>query len=595
MVGGGPLLAGQAKLSSHFSTESFFVGEAFRYEVLVSGVDKLEIGDVDPSDSLAFKFLGKQVLKNGDEIGVALSYKVVPLRAGSLVLPQLTLEAGGDTLQTDEDTVINVSRAKAYPGLELQRTLPDRPLYVGEPFLLKYSWQSPLPLNGFRAVKFDLPLFMDHRVRLRAPYGAVTTSEDTAIGLPASGYRIVGRYGNFNRDKVFYDTVRFNRVAVAKVSGEYAIEPASLLASFVAPRQSESRGGSWSADYPSYFNNDFFEQVEGEKYQKLSAYSSADTLKVIPLPDADKPEGFAGEIGRRRLRVTAAPKVVNVGDPITLTVVVDVDAFPEWVELPDISEEKAFSRQFRMPEQQSSGQVSGTSKTFVLTLRPTSPSVTAIPSLRLPYFDPLKKQYGVAESDPIPITVNQAEVATAYDMVMSGDQSLQNLLEENPEGMRANYSDLGSQRYRHKEIFLLSIGLPAVGFGLFVFFSAPARLRHKDPNAARSRQAYKSFHNAIRKFHRSSNSSDPQIQLFKLEAIVRRYMADKFGWQSYAHTYLELKLVLSQRGIMEQGAIARLYQAVEMVTCQPAATPPDVADLSKEVAASVKKINPLLV
>lgn len=130
--------------------------------------------------------------------------------------------------------------------------------------------------------------------------------------------------------------------------------------------------------------------------------------------------------------------MLSAGDPITLTIAVDACEFPEVFELPDLSEQTAFSRQFAMPPRQSTGRIDGRKKTYIRTLRPLGQDATVIPSLRIPYIDPETTTYGVAESEAIPITVKPAGMVTAFDAAMRGVGPLRNHVDKNPRGIRAN-------------------------------------------------------------------------------------------------------------------------------------------------------------
>ena len=68
-------------------------------------------------------------------------------------------------------------------------------------------------------------------------------------------------------------------------------------------------------------------------------------------------------------------------------------------------------------------ELKGKKVTYIRTIRPKAQDVSVIPAIRLPFFDPVSQSYGVAESQPIPITVKAAEVATAYDAQISGAQA----------------------------------------------------------------------------------------------------------------------------------------------------------------------------
>jgi hypothetical protein len=545
------------KIHTTISSKSFYVGEEFTYEILVSGAKKVSQSEPDSTENLRVQFVEKILLPQKDGTqppDVALRYRMIPMSPGMVPLPMFEVETDGGVLMTDEEAFVEVRVPEGYPGLTLTRTLPSRDLYVGEAFRADYVWTSPLPLSGYRAIQLNLPLFYDASFRVRSPYHWIDGDDKAAIGLPVSNTRVIAKYGSFEKARQFYNTVSFSKIVVPSKTGEYLVRRATLLASYISPPPNQRRGRAWRTNYPSYFNNNFFERIEGEEFKKYFVASQQQKIRVLPLPDAGKPHDFAGQVGKRRVHVTATPKVVAAGDPITLVIEVDDCEFPEVVELPALEDQVAFSRQFIIPSNQSRGRIDGKKKTYIFTLRPRAQDVSAIPAVRLPYFDPLTKTYGVAESKPIPITVKAAETATAFDAVVSGSGPLRNLLEANKEGIRANVTQLDSYQgifTKNQWMWLLWVA-PPVGFFLFLWLSAHQRLMRRDPVRARAKQALTKFRASITRLEKSEGSLKPEELAQQLDDTVRCYFSDKLNLVRHAHTFEELEAVLRKR-MKEEG------------------------------------------
>jgi len=56
--------------------------------------------------------------------------------------------------------------------------------------------------------------------------------------------------------------------------------------------------------------------------KEVNIASINQTMRVIPLPKAGKPDNFSGAVGSFSLSAEAAPKECMVGDPITLMMVI---------------------------------------------------------------------------------------------------------------------------------------------------------------------------------------------------------------------------------------------------------------------------------
>ncbi len=580
-----------ARLHTTMSSKSFFVGEEFVYEILVSHATKVEVDEVEGDDTLAIQFLKEEHIKRGDLSTVALRYRMVPLRAGAVMIPSLSIQVGDQVLMTDEEVFIHVKQAEGYPGMSLVRELPDRDLYVGEPFRANYTWTSPLSLNGFRAVRLDLPLFYHQGFKIRSPHHWIAGDDKAAIGLPAANTRLIARYGNVTAGGLNFHTVSFTKIVVPVKPGEFALSPATLLTSYVEPPGKGGGGSGWKTNYPSYFNNNFFATMEGETYEKYFAASMPRNLLVLPLPDAGRPRDFAGQVGKCRVTVTASPTVLRAGDPITLTIVVDACEFPEVFELPDLSEQTAFSRQFAMPPRQSTGRIDGRKKTYIRTLRPLGQEATVIPSVRIPYFDPGTKSYGVAESAAIPITVKPAEMVTAFDAAMRGVGPLRNHVDKNPQGIRANGGSARAVDERvlsgHHWLVLLLV-LPPLGFAIFYVATTRQRLAMNDPVKARAMGAMKRFRRSVARMSRSGEQS-PAQQLGQLDDAVRAYMADTLNLLRHAHTFEELEAILGGRVDIEP--LRQVYASAEYEKYRGTASHPDVAALIRQAKQCIQSIH----
>ncbi|BDS06108.1 hypothetical protein NT6N_11480 [Oceaniferula spumae] len=588
--------APEANFHTTMSAQSFFVGEEFLYEILISPAEKVDVEEVEGDDDLAIKFVKQETVKRDDISTVVLRYRMMPLSAGAVMIPPISIEVGDQILTTDDEVFIDVKQAERYPGMEVKRTIPERDFYLGEPFMADYMWKSPLPLNGFRAVKFNLPLFYDPSFKIRSPYNWIAGDDPAAIGFPVANTRLIGRYDLLTEGENKFHTVSFSKIIIPVKTGEFAIRPSTLLTSYVAPAGGRNQGGRWKTNYPSYFNNNFFAETDGEEYKKYYTASKSRTIRVLPLPDAGKPLDFAGVVGACKVKVTATPTVLSAGDPITLTIVVEDYEFPEVFELPDLSAQPAFTRQFALPPRQSSGRISGRTKTYIRTLRPLAQDATAIPAVRIPYFDPKTKSYAVAESEPIPITVKAAEMVTAFDADMSGTGPLKNQVAKNPEGIRANVTSLAAVRPRGLSGFqwlLLLLILPPVGFLIFYAASAKQRLMRNDPVKARAMGAMKRFSHQVRQLKQSKPNTKPEQSLGRLDDIVRSYFADKLNLVRYAHTFAELQSEVGERADIEQ--LREIYNCCEAQTYRPDSGPdPDVMPLIVKAQQAIKTINPAI-
>ncbi|MDP4624431.1 MAG: BatD family protein [Akkermansiaceae bacterium] len=572
------------------SESTFYVGEEFRYEILITGAEKVSADEIEGDDTLAIQFTGQTAVERGGEKGFALTYRMMPLDNGLIILPIISVKADDTYLSTNEEEYITARQAESNPALSLTQTMPDRDLYVGEPFRASWKFRSEIPLTGFRALNFDVPLFYDTAFSITAPHDAISQDDDASIGLPVSNTRLIARYSDATEAGVPAAAISFDKIVVPEKPGEYTLSPATLLTSYIAPPEPKGRNAAqWRSTYPSYFNNNFFEETDGEAFEKFHTASRGNRLVVLPLPTAGQPDDFTGQVGKRTITATASPTVLHAGDPITLTITISGNDFPEITELPELDGIEAFTRQFSIPPRQSSGRIEGTTKTYIRTIRPLGQEASAIPAIRLPYFDPETKAYALASTQPIPITVKPADTITAFDASLTGSGPLRNLVSKNQEGITANITDpaalYSSTTSGYLPLLWLLAALPPIAFLAYLILGAPARLRAKDPAKARSLAAGKTFTKAI------SHAST----LAETEAALRDYLSAKLHLHPTAHTLPEIEFALTAKGASKEtlATIREIYTTTESTRFHHTPEQP-TPNLRPQAITAVKSLSTIL-
>ncbi len=163
----------------------------------------------------------------------------------------------------------------------------------------------------------------------------------------------------------------------------------------------------------------FFRQFFGGERRPLTLRSEPLQLEVLPLPDAGKPAGFSGAVGRFTLHVDAAPLKLAAGDPVTVTVTItgegDLDGIrpPAFAEGDDL---KVYPPQTVPQPVGSPGTAppSGQGRAvFEQVVIPARPGTITLPELRFSYFDPDAAAYRTVSGPPIVLGVAPAAHAVA--------------------------------------------------------------------------------------------------------------------------------------------------------------------------------------
>ncbi|MDP7029805.1 MAG: BatD family protein [Phycisphaerales bacterium] len=252
-------------------------------------------------------------------------------------------------------------------------------------------------------------------------------------------------------------------------------------------------------------------------------------LLVQTPPEQGRPEAWAGAVGRFRIDVSASHTDAEVGEPITLTMTIsDVGPHPADLELlqaPRLDADKALATHFRVPADRPGGVVSGRSKTFTQTIRPTSAGVDLIPPIPFTYFDPSTERYDTAFSRPIDIHVTAAAQMDASDVGgVAAAAPNPTRVAAVQSGLLANYTDpnLLLQRNRPAGAAMLAavVIAPPMLFLLVVLFRWRKDRDQSNPNRARNRQAGRRLDARL-----SEAGTAPDA----VAAAVRAYIADRAG------------------------------------------------------------------
>ncbi len=143
-----------------------------------------------------------------------------------------------------------------------------------------------------------------------------------------------------------------------------------------------------------FFDDPFFSQR-----RPVSLESDAVELEVLPLPEEGKPKSFTGAVGRFSLEVETSTAELQVGDPLTLRIVLRGQGNLDGVPPPALPE----SPQWRVYEPHPVGGEPGV-LIFEQVAIPAA-VVDAVPPIEFTYFDPELHRYETQRSAPIGIVV----------------------------------------------------------------------------------------------------------------------------------------------------------------------------------------------
>ncbi|MCK4959928.1 MAG: BatD family protein, partial [Planctomycetes bacterium] len=380
--------------------------------------------------------------------------------------------------------------------LTLRMTADKDECFVGEPVTLTIQWHIEFDLQNVKAVDMRLPVLHDERFDVFEPHSPLAIDDKNAIGLPVSDTRIISNGQSQTVDGRNITTLTFSRIIIPKQPGPLDLPPATVICAVIlAPAKARRQ---WN-QYPSYFDNDFFEKDIDAEYQRLFTKSDGLTLKVKPLPSDDRPQDFDGLVcSGCDISVTAEPTTVSVGAPVTVTIRLSTASGIEHIDLPPLGEQPALANDFEIPGQRSPAVMKDNAKIFTQSIRPLRTDVDEIAAIELTCFDPATGKYATAASQPIPIVVNEAVAVTDLsDGQGPAADQLQNRPESLFSGLMHNYEDEDILKNAGACIFGLGgkilwifiLILPPLIYAKLAITSAIIKARQIDPKARRHKAA----------------------------------------------------------------------------------------------------------
>ena len=377
-------------------------------------------------------------------------------------------------------------------NLFVKTTVNKTKVYQGEQITITHKVYTRYQLRGFQDIKF--------------PDYTGFWSQD----VPSNNQQI--QLANENVDGVVYSVAELKRTYLfPQRSGKLTIEP--MKVEVVVRKQSNRQP------------RDIFDQFFGGGYvdANYSVKSKPITIDVIPLPEANKPAGFAGAVGDFSFKAEVNKDKVKANDAINLTVTITGKGNIKLVDPLKVNFPEDFETYDAKTKENISATVNGVSgsKTFDYLAIPRHEGDYKISDINFSYFDPEKKQY---------ITLPSPEFKIHVDKGKDGEGGASVFNPRNKEDVKVLGNDI---RYiktnniilRPKEnyffgstLFYLGLISPFILFLAFIIIRRKRIEQNKDVVAVKSRKATKMAKKQLllaEKHLKSSNKESFYVEIFK--------------------------------------------------------------------------------
>jgi len=489
--------------------------------------------------------------------GFVFSYRLTPRRPGRYAIPPIKVKVEGKVYSTDPVKVM-VRRPGESEDFKLRLTLSRDNCYVGEPVVLTVTWYIGRDVRDFQ---FTIPIFdMRDVFDFETPQIKID-ARNNYYRVPVGNEEVIAKKGSGILDGVRYATLEFKKVLIPKRAGTFTL-PEAVVACKAIVRVRSRRDF-----FDDFFNDDFFGMSRG-KLRKYVVASNQPTLVVKALPQEGRPDGFMGHVGRYKISATAEPTEVNVGDPITLNIVVEGPDYLGNVDFPPLAMQDELARNFKIPSERAEGRVEGKKKIFTQTIRARSDKVKEVPPIKLVYFDTGEGRYKVASTYPIPIVVHPTKVITAEDAEGGPPGGYSSPVEKWKEGIAYNYEGpelLVPDYYGISSLVLRAIFVAVLVIPPFIFFAvlvtvSLVKRREATTSVRKARSALKRFERDLDRLLKDGLNDRAFGEKFLM--LLREYFAIKLQKSSSVLTAHDLKAELKNRGV-DCSKFDRLFYMME--------------------------------
>jgi hypothetical protein len=396
------------------------LGDATQLTVTVSGsqeqptlpaIDGLEVQSVSQGTQYS-------IINGSITISSSVTYQITPQRAGTYTIPALKV---GDAKSEPITLQVAGEGGAAAPG-------PTPSPAPGQAQMPGGSGPVVMPPNGgpppeatpklapgkFGMIEVTLPKkefyegeMAPAMVRLFVPEDVRAQISDlpqfTSDGFTLNNLSTKPEQTQEEVQGRVYDVLTWHTAIMAVKPGEFSLKFSMPLTVIVRRQMPQMDDDNFS----DFFRNAF--AAMGGVRKEVTVTNEPEPLRVLPLPQANRPANFGGAVGTFEAEATASPDKVTAGDPVTLKLTISGRGNFDRVTsdlLPADANWKTYAPKSHFDAQDTAG-FAGT-KTFEQPIIPNNGAVTSVPPLSFSYFDPEKGDYATITTPPIPISVSGA-------------------------------------------------------------------------------------------------------------------------------------------------------------------------------------------
>lgn len=369
-----------------------------------------------------------QIINGVSSSSLTLSYILMPNTTGAFTIGGASIQYENKTYNTDpikitivkgsqkskDDSGSQISNEEIAKNLFIRATIDKNKVYQGEQVTVTYKLYTRLNIASQMSVD-KLPQYQ----------GFWAEELETARNISFSREVIDGQQfsvGLLKRAALF-----------PSQSGDLEVTPFELT----IPIQVQKKKN------PNNVWDDFFGDPFGRsEIVEYRAKSNTLKVKVLPLPENNKPASFRGAVGKFDFNASLDKSRTKTNDPINLTFNISGSGNIKLLELPPFELPNGFEKYDpKIDEQiQRSGRISGTKEADYL-LIPRVAGAREIPPIEFSYFDPERKSYQTIKSKSFSVNIEQGQSAPGE---LSNQENIKQL-DADIRYIKTKFNDIGKR------------------------------------------------------------------------------------------------------------------------------------------------------
>lgn len=347
----------------------------------------------------------------GETVTYTFQYRLVVSEAGPFDIGAFSVTQG-KTVRQAPGGRLSIDRVQEDSSVvAVKLLLPEVPVFVGQAVEVVLEWTlSSTVADAVGDYDFTVPIFdATDRFRFIDPE---TEDRRQALRFKTIAGEVTLPYtAEESQDRKGATVLRVKRMVIPLRDGTVEFPPTTVV-----------------VDQVTRWKRDLFGRSPAS-VRKLVARDLPRRLVVQPVPSTQRPATYAGAIGSGyRLEVSADRTVVQVGDPLKLTLALSGDGLLEAAGAPRLDAPGNLQpSQFRVAsDRELGGTIEDGVKTFVASVRVLDEALREIPPIEYAWFNPTTARFETTRSEPIALRVRRGTLVTADDVVGSTAPSTPN-------------------------------------------------------------------------------------------------------------------------------------------------------------------------